>query len=925
MYVRALAAPILAIVLIASQPANAQSLQLDTSAGVRAAAWATEDERSIPFTTAPALFSVHIDGDQVGSDEGEVTSTSPLTVRLRTGVTARILVDREFDPGWKATVTFENQSADTIRIENVVPFGQIDDHVYITATGPWSLARTKLFRPGESPVGVILPDNAWEMGYGAVNTTQTMSVAAIARRIDIQKGDRTRWHADIAPGGTLTYTLHADAFEGPWQSGLRLMFQDRYLYDLKTFENDLFEREDLKWIRDQYVIGLQMAWDHNFYDDEAGVYRLNEFLAEADSLFGGFDVYGLWPTWPRLGVDQRNQWDMYRDLPGGLSKLRELSDAARRQGTRFFISYNPWDQSTRTENEYEGMATLIDAIDVDGVVLDTRGSSSYELQAAADSVRSGVVMYSEGMAVPKDMPGIVSGRVHDAIRMPPPLNLNKLIKPEFAIFRVGQIANGHLRRDAATSLFNGYGVEINTFFPGRPAWMDEEFLYLGRTARILRENSSAFNSRDWTPLIESRRDSIWVNRWPDGDKTIFTVFSLVPAGHDGLLFPLDAEGDVRLVDLWHHEEVVPDTIDGALYVPVSIDAFNVGRLGTGREGSVSAVAAFPRLLDAVLDVDSLTIGASRGDRILLWAGEPSYQNRPQTFSIDERTVSLRKLFGRFEGKFVAQLFDGERLIDERVVQLEPGTPRRISRVERTAPAATAPDGMIRVSGATIAPELTGRGFGSSGIVHYPAHLADGREHDVATFYIDRYPVTNAEFKAFLDATGYEPDDPTNFLKHWEDGRIPDGLERHPVVYVDLDDARAYAAWAGKRLPTEAEWQLAAQGTDDREWPWGNEFDSTRVNVGVGETTPVDAHPAGASPYGVEDLVGNVWQLTNDEYDDGSYRFVMMRGGSYYQPTASWWYVQGGPRPLTERQVLLRVAPGFDRNSTVGFRLVKDAR
>ena len=147
------------------------------------------------------------------------------------------------------------------------------------------------------------------------------------------------------------------------------------------------------------------------------------------------------------------------------------------------------------------MARLIEATDADGVVLDCHGASSYELQKAADSVKAGVVMYSEGMAVVKDMPGIVSGRVHDAIYMPPPLNLNKLIKPDFAIFRVCQIHDGRIRREASIAFFNGYGTELNTFAPGQFDNMEEDLVYLGQTTRVLRENTSNFLSIDWTPLL----------------------------------------------------------------------------------------------------------------------------------------------------------------------------------------------------------------------------------------------------------------------------------------------------------------------------------------------------------------------------------------------------------------------------------------
>ena len=72
-----------------------------------------------------------------------------------------------------------------------------------------------------------------------------------------------------------------------------------------------------------------------------------------------------------------------------------------------------------------------------------------------------------------------------------------------------------------------------------------------------------------------------------------------------------------------------------------------------------------------------------------------------------------------------------------------------------------------------------------------------------------------------------------------------------------------------------------------------------------------------------DMVGNVWQMTNDIYFNGSYYFMIIRGGSHYRPDSSWWYIQGGPQPLDKTQMMLMVSPGFDRSATVGFRCVKD--
>jgi formylglycine-generating enzyme required for sulfatase activity len=134
------------------------------------------------------------------------------------------------------------------------------------------------------------------------------------------------------------------------------------------------------------------------------------------------------------------------------------------------------------------------------------------------------------------------------------------------------------------------------------------------------------------------------------------------------------------------------------------------------------------------------------------------------------------------------------------------------------------------------------------------------------FYIDRYPVTNRQFAAFLGTTAYRPTVTKNYLSHWREGRVPPGLEDHPVVHISWFDAQAYANWAGKRLPTEAQWEKSARGTDGRRYPWGKLTpDATRANYGRQRmgTVRVGNYPAGASPYGVQDLAGNVWEWCED--------------------------------------------------------------
>jgi len=844
-----------------------------------------------------------------------------------------------FSQGWKGLIKIKNLTkSDTLEVWNIVPFGEAADKVYITGFGRHGLSRTYLSRPGFSPVNVIVPDNAWNLGFSE-SILPGIQVAALSRRITSDKAQIKRFENYLFPGGSVTYAIYADSYKGEWQEGVRLMFQKRMLYDLESFDNTLYERDDLKWIRHTYVSHLLYAWDHQYYDSKELKNNLQLFLDRGKKWYGGDDFIGIWPTWPSLGLDQRNQWDLFRDLPGGLAGLNRTAQMCRDNGAKFFICYNPWDEDTRSESHYSGMADLIREVGADGVVLDTKGSSSIELQHAADSVRKGVVMYSEGMAVPKDMPGIVSGRVHNALYYPPMLNLNKLIKPDFSIFRVAELAFEPIRREYAVSFFNGYGTELNIFKPGRPDWIENDYRFFGETVRILRENTTNFVGYNFVPLVPTLIDSIFVNYWPGNGKLVYTIFSLIPEGFDGSLFEVQSADDYHWVDVWKHEEIEPKRINGKAFIPVKTESFQKSLLGTNNEGAVSAIIGFPKLLSVELIIDQLTFSSALGKEIRIWAGNPDYEKKPAIFGINKQSIKLGDYFGRFEGDFVIQLFNNNEILDEKIVTIMPGTARLISNTIKTKPSANPMPNMVEIP----AGQFTWKTSHGDDFIPYP-EVPFKEPIKMESFFMDKFPVTNAQFHEFLMATGYQPSDTNNFLKNWQNGKPIKGTEKHPVVYVSYEDACAYAKWSAKRLPTELEWQYAAQTSDLRPWPWGDEKGVTReietitntltvrrikginpkyCNIGTGKLDPVGAHPKGANPNGLEDLVGSVWQMTNDEYDDGTVYYIIMKGGSYFNPSSSWWYVQGGPRELHYRQMLLRVSRGFERNSTVGFRCVKD--
>jgi formylglycine-generating enzyme required for sulfatase activity len=203
--------------------------------------------------------------------------------------------------------------------------------------------------------------------------------------------------------------------------------------------------------------------------------------------------------------------------------------------------------------------------------------------------------------------------------------------------------------------------------------------------------------------------------------------------------------------------------------------------------------------------------------------------------------------------------------------------------------------------------------------------------DLDGYFIDQHEVTQDAYRQFTLATGHPPPN------HWINGQYKNGKGNHPVSRVDWYDANDYCLWSGKHLPTEEEWEKAARGPDGQQYPWGNRFDLERAHLAPGADILINTAPAGMSkeghsPYGVADMIGNVWEWTESwylPYQDSQYRdkdfgmkFRVVKGLSFHSLGH---YQEGGYErvlEVTARASTRSYDPPTERLEDLGFRCVK---
>ena len=660
-----------------------------------------------------------------------------------------------------------------------------------------------------------------------------------------------------------------------WREEMRTLIQ---------YDGSAYHKPEYEWIRSSPHQYFVQVWDMRFLDGEAGRFKIESFLDYGAREFGGIDILLVWPSYPQLAFDDRNQFDTMRGVPGGLPAWRAVSDVCHARGVKLFIPYNPWDVGTRREpmSDVDALCQLVTAMDADGIFLDTMTGGQEGLREALDAVRPGVVLHPEcGFMVDVDNveahqmelgPG---PREHTG---PPDLVRNKWFE------RAHVHHHGGRDRASAAHLawMNGCGLQVADEAWSVPMpWSPRDRSILRSMFPIQRRYAQLFSGEGWVPLVDTQVEGVYASLWEGVGLRLWTVVNRLEEEVSGTLLQVSHREGERYFDLIAGTELAPDVVDGQATLGGAIRPRGIGALLAGPESS---------------------LGEDLGKFLAQQATTDSRSDFSSVVSMPKQTLRPVAATKQYEKP-----------------NIPPGMlPIPAAEYEMTVQYTLRECHLYDVPG----PEGTKPTWGAKGNMHKPAFIR--RKVELTPYAIDRMPVTNRQFSWFLRETGYEPRHRENFLKHWINGAPPPDREDHPAVYVDINDARAFAAWAGKRLPTEEEWQYAAEGPNQLTYPWGDKMKPNVCHDGsTGTTTPVGMYNEGHSPFGCYDMCGNVWQWTESERTHDQVRFSILKGGSYYKAEGSYWYADGGPQPCNFAAKYIFSWPGLDRAATIGFRCVVD--
>lgn len=605
-----------------------------------------------------------------------------------------------------------------------------------------------------------------------------------------------------------------------------------------AYEGSHYDVPGREWTQTCYCVALVWLWDNLLYDAKTGRFTPELLIERGIEDFGGYDAIVLWHAYPVIGIDDRNQFDFYRDVP----ELDALVADLHKVGVKVFLDYNPWDVGTRraARPDADEFAALLGDLGADGVFLDTLKEGSPTFTRALEKANPAVVFEGESrLPLARIGDHALSWAQWFADSRAPGVLRAHVFERRHMMHHTRRWNRDH-SDELQSAWVNGCGILVwESVFSAWVGWNARDRSTLRRMTAAQRAFSPVLIGGEWTPLTPevpdtARAHGVFASRFELADVTFWTLINRSDEDFDGLALC--------------SEDMVGDWYDVTEGVPLTAGSDGVRVLVPGR-----GVTGIVRV--------GATAGASCRTTARRLGSLPRAHINDATFP---EAPAIRKPVPVATGEVdlgpLVVVPAQELTLPVRFRRRETGLYGEAPYVEEWKP---------------LPPRLHD--------IVTTERAVSLRPVSVATL-----EVTNGQFAEFVAEANYRPMIANRFLAHWQGGSPVAGSEDEPVTYVDLADARAYAAWRGGRLPTEDEWQVAAA-------------DST-----FGRGNPL------------------VWNWTESEHDDGRSRFVILKGGSDYVAEGSDWYADGGPQDPEVSFKLVLTGAGLDRSARIGFRCAVDA-
>ncbi len=338
-----------------------------------------------------------------------------------------------------------------------------------------------------------------------------------------------------------------------------------------NFDFSFYKRPGQAKYKKDFLAYHSFMFNHRLYDPKTNTYLIENFLNNAKKEYGGFDQFYFWHAYPRVGVDPRDQFDLYEDLPGGIPGLRDFVDRAHKFNTHVYLAYNPWDVIGKRTDMYKAQADVLGKTNADGLLLDTEQKSNNKFRLAVDQFNPDALFVTEGRPDLNGLEVTTTSWDHPGKSLPlPRIDLLRFIIPEHRAFQI-QRWDRNRTPLIKKAFFNATGLVVwDDVFGEINLQSADEKILIHRYNTIMHDYSDAFNSNNVVALLATEKDELFVNGFIAADVQAFTLFQ---ANHDGVshffdnriignLFQVDIPDNWHITDVWNKRPVEVKIVKG---------------------------------------------------------------------------------------------------------------------------------------------------------------------------------------------------------------------------------------------------------------------------------------------------------------------------------------------------------------------------